>query len=112
MRIASIILPTHDNGGSPLNDFHHALKSCLIDTFGGFTAITSEGGWRDGETGKIFCEPVIHYNVAMDVSADNRDKLESIARFYGHATGQIAVMVIHADGDVSFVNPVFILESV
>lgn len=117
MRIATLTLPKADNDGVALNDFHHALKLCLIDQFGGFSAVAIEGGWRDDSTGKVYAEPSIRYEVAMDATAGNRANLESLARFYGHATRQISVMVVHADGIVAFVDPtsaasINVLESV
>ena len=105
MRIASLILPTHDNDGVELNDFHHALKLCLIDSFGGFSALAVSGGWRDDSTGQVYIEPSVRYDIAMEDSADNSAKLESIARFYGHATRQNSVMIVHASGVADFVSP-------
>ena len=72
--------------------------------FGGFTAVDSVGAWRDESTGKIYHEPGRQYLIAMEDSRVNRDKLESLAAFYGHMSGQITVMVTHADGAVSFVD--------
>lgn len=104
MRVATIILPNDDNNGNDISDVHAAMQTVLVDTFGGFTATASNGAWRDDKTGKIHVEPGQVYYVAMDDTAENRAKLESIALFYGHMANQIAMMVTHANGEVTFVD--------
>lgn len=106
MKLATLILPPVNNVGIDQTDTHAALQLVLIDTFGGFTVITGNGGWKDDNTGRVFVEAVAVYSIAMDDTAENARKLESIARFYGHVAGQICVMVTHASGVVAFVDSV------
>lgn len=112
MRLATLILPTVNNDGVDQTDTHAALQSVLCESFGGFTRTMGHGGWSG--PGKVYCDPVAVYGIAMDDSAECRAKLESIALFYGHMAGQICVMVTHAGGDVCFVQceQVLRLESV
>lgn len=102
MKLAQIILPTIGNDGSDLTDCHVALRSTLADSFGGYTATSGQGGWTD--SGKLYQDPVTVYAVAMDDTAENRAKLESVALFYGHMATQHCVMVTHASGEVAFVE--------
>jgi hypothetical protein len=104
MRVATFTLPVNANDGADLRDVHFALRSAAIATFGGFTAIATEGGWQDDATGKQYVEPGILYQFAMPDDAASREKLESFARFYGHMADQVCVMVAHADGAVAFVE--------
>ena len=103
MRIASMILPSKDNNGADLTDVHCALRAVLCDTFGGFTAIESQGGWKS-DAGLLYLESGVTYMVASNDSEESRAKLESIALFYGHMADQLCVMVTHANGAVKFVN--------
>jgi hypothetical protein len=103
MRIASMILPSKDNNGVDLTDVHCALRTVLCDTFGGFTAIESQGGWNS-DAGLLYLESGVTYMLSMDDSEESRAKLESIALFYGHMAAQLCVMVVHANGAVKFVD--------
>lgn len=105
MRTATLILPTVNNDGVDQTDTHQALQFVLCETFGGFTRTMGNGGWKS-DTGKLYLDPVAVYGIAMEDSAECRAKLESIALFYGHMAGQLAVMVTHAGGDVAFLDVV------
>lgn len=102
MKLATLILPTVNNAGEDQSDTHATLQSALCAEFGGFTRTMGEGGWN-GPVG-VYIDPVAVYSVAMDDSAANRGKLESIALFYGDLAGQLAVMVTHANGEVVFLD--------
>lgn len=93
MKQSSIVLPNQDNQGFPLLDVHSALKAQLCATFGGFTATRADGGWQDEKSGAIYCEPVTKYDIANTDAKP--DRLESIAVFYGHMAGQLAVYTVH-----------------
>ena len=103
MRIATFPLPTANNDGVDQTDTHCALQAVLCDTFGGFTRTIGDGGWRS-DTGKLYVDPVAIYSIATEDSAIDRARLESIALFYGHLAGQLAVMVTHANGEVVFID--------
>lgn len=112
MRNAYLVLPTSDNDGEQ-TDSHAALQLVLADSFGGFTVTYGKGAWRDDSTSRAVYDSVAVYAIAMSDISENETKLESIARFYGHMTGQTCVMVTHARGDVVFVDSsANILESV
>ena len=104
LRSAAFILPRNDNDGCDLADVHLALQSTLVDTFGGFTALESRGGWRDPSNGRLYVEPGLLYQIGMEDSAECRAQLESIALFYGHMAKQICIMVQHANGEIIFVD--------
>lgn len=101
MKLATLILPTVNNDGVDQTDTHCALQAVLCETFGGFTRTMGDGGWVS-DTGKLYLDPVAVYSIAM--CGSDREKLESIALFYGHMAGQLSVMVTHADGAVVFVD--------
>lgn len=102
MKYATLILPTVNNDGVDQTDTHCAMQSVLCDTFGGFTMTAGKGGWKHGAL--VYHDPVGIYSIAMEDSAIDRAKLESIALFYGHMADQISVMVIHANGAVAFLD--------
>jgi hypothetical protein len=104
MQIASIILPNHDNAGESTESFHRACQLTLIDTFGGFTSTQVSGGWRDELTGKVYIDQSTRYDLAMDDTAENRAKIVSLARFYGHAMKQECVFVVYPDQTVDFID--------
>lgn len=100
MILASFILPTHDNSGNDLSPIHSGLQSELVDSFGGFTAIDSLGGWRAPD-GKIMVEPGKRYNVAM--VPDSADSFRRVVLSYGKAAHQIA-MYAEIDGKPEFMD--------
>jgi predicted cupin superfamily sugar epimerase len=104
MRVAIFNLPLADNSGNALNDVHAALQADIVDAFGGFTLTHGQGGWRDDVTGKVFCEPVAIYQIAMDATPDNARRLRSLAIWHGRVADQLAVYLVHADGVAEFVN--------
>ena len=102
MRLATMILPTHDNDGGDLRHVHLALQGQLVDTFGGFTCVDSLGGWKDDATGKLHVEPGKVYSVAMGQGRSM--EWNNLARFYGYMAKQVCVLVSHYNGDVEFVD--------
>jgi hypothetical protein len=105
MRFASLTLPILDNNGNDLSDVHTCLQADIIDTFGGFTRTLANGGWRDDATGKIYCESVAVYAIAMNEdSLANDGKLTQLAKWHGAIAGQIAMCVQYASGDVKFIT--------
>lgn len=102
MRIASIVLPNADNDGASLADCHATLRALLVDSFDGYTAVASQGGWRDSSDGKLYEESGTLYTVAMDATDSNESKLLAIARMVGTMARQVCVMVTLPSGDVVF----------
>jgi predicted cupin superfamily sugar epimerase len=104
MRLAIFNLPLSDNSGNALNDVHAALQADIVDTFGGFTLTHGHGGWRDDATGKVFCEPVAVYSIAMNATPNNARRLRSLAIWHGRIADQLAVYLVHANGEAECVN--------
>ena len=102
MRIATLVLPTHDNRGESVADVHAALRADIAKSFGGFTTYTGSGAWRN-DSGVLVFDPVAVYLIAMDDTATNRDTLESLARFHGRAASQDCVFIVHVCGTVRIV---------
>lgn len=100
MREASIILPRLDNNGADLSAVHAALAGALIAEFGGYTAQTVFGGWKDEKTGAVYQEESTEYRVAADWNPAERESLEDTAALYGFKAGQLAVYVRHGSGAV------------
>lgn len=111
MREASIILPRLDNNGADLGAVHSALQGALIAEFGGFTAQTVFGGWKDEKTGAIYQEESLEYRIASDWTPADRVALDDLAALYCAKAGQLAVYVRHANGAVSFAAPAEPVES-
>ena len=111
MHLASIILPNADNSGVSLADVHAAMQATIVDVFGGFTSLAVSGAWR-ADDGTIYAEQGTKYEIAMDATPSNAKKLESIARFYGHMSQQIAMCVQFADGAIAFLDVMPAAESV
>lgn len=103
MRISTFTLPNADNNGATLNDVHASLQSTLIDTFGGFTATQTLGGWKSDD-GAVYIENGTSYAVAAPDDAATRDRFEFLATFYGKLAEQIAVIVVHGNGAVAFLD--------
>jgi hypothetical protein len=103
VRLATLILPTVNNDGVDQSDTHATLQHALCTAFGGYTRTVGEGGWL-APTGVVYSDPVAVYGIAMDDSPRNRSELESIAQYYGNLADQISVMVVHAAGDVAFLE--------
>lgn len=102
MRLATLILPTVNNDGVDQSDTHATLQHALCAAFGGYTRTMGEGGWKGPD--RLYIDPVAVYGIAMDDTANNRSELESIAQYYGNLADQISVMVVHAAGDVAFLE--------
>jgi len=96
MKEARLIVPRH-------HQWQTVVEKRLTEAFGGFTLIFAHGGWKD-KTGAFITEPVAVYDVAMDVTRDNRNKLMQIARETMVALNQEAVYVRLPSGDVLLVT--------
>ena len=105
MREARIILPLLDNNGASLAHVHSGLKRALCEAFGGYTALLSHGGWIDSESGKLYEEAGIAYDVAAQEGADTREKLYAIASHVARDAAQVCVYVRLPNGEVIFVDP-------
>lgn len=103
MREARIILPKADNAGNDMALAHADLARTLCQTFGGATANQTRGMWVSPE-GKLYDEPGIAYDVAMEDTADNDKALRSIAVRFGERCGQEAMYVRYASGEVEIVD--------
>lgn len=102
MKLATLILPTVNNDGVDQSDTHATLQHALCTAFGGYTRTVGHGGWKHGAL--VYNDPVAVYGIAMDDTPGNRAELESIAQYYGNLADQISVMVVHAAGDVAFLE--------
>ena len=103
MKMASLILPTHDNHGVGLQDVHCALQSDLCDTFGGFTLTQGCGGYRF-DSGEVKLESVVIYNIAMSDTPENASKLRTIAKHEASLAEQESVMITLPNGNVEFIR--------
>lgn len=103
MREARIILPKADNHGQPLDLAHADLARALCRNFGGATATATRGMWVSDD-GKLYDEPGIAYDVAMDDTPANREIMRALAVAYGRRCGQEAMYVRYASGDVAILD--------
>jgi hypothetical protein len=104
MREARIILPRNGNNGESLNHVHAGLRRALCEAFGGCTAILVKGAWLD-DSGKLYDEEGIAYDIACVVSPETSSKLRTIAEHVAREASQICVYLRHSGGDVEFVKP-------
>jgi len=103
MRIAQVILPKLDNDGQDLQAVHYGLRRSLAKAFGGYTALDSHGGWID-DSGKLYDEPGVTYQIACEPSDANRETLRQIAVSHGRAAAQLAVFVSYACGTAEIID--------
>lgn len=101
MREALMILPNLDNAGQSLAPIHRRLRLALANTFGGYTATPSEGGWVS-PSGELMEEPGTLYRVAVP---DGRDTVfETIAMRAARDAAQEAVYMRLPDGRVNIAS--------
>ena len=106
MLTESIIhLPVRDNDMVGLEAEHERMRSLMLQHFGGFTAHTCMGQWRDPETGKIYKEPVVRYVIAADWrDVVTRAKLRELAEIAAITMRQICIYV-SINGVADFIYP-------
>jgi hypothetical protein len=103
MREGLINLPKYDNAGKPLDTVTEGLLSALTDAFGGVTAIDAQGSWK--HDGKLYREPVTQLVVAYDPHSDRDNQtLRNLAVAAGTVTGQLAMYVRYASGEVEIIE--------
>lgn len=102
LKVATLNVPKQDNAGNTLNYVALNVRHKFVDAFGGFTEVDATGGWR-GIDGRLKCEPMRVFYVAMKDNEGNRDTLRDIAVGVAIDADQEAVYVVHAAGDVEFV---------
>jgi hypothetical protein len=103
LKIAFIILPLRDNQGITTRDAHAALRTAVLDNYGGYTQTLVTGVWRN-EDGVVFHDDSLKYEIAMDTGAGAGTKLVEIAAQACRDADQQCVMVQIASGRVSFVK--------
>jgi hypothetical protein len=62
-------------------EHHKNLQDKLIAAFGGFTAVTAKGAWKDPHTKIVHVEPVAQYIIAYEPNADQNLELLKIAEW-------------------------------
>lgn len=102
MRIAQINLPLYSNEHTPLTRTHEALKNDLLVMFKGFTMWEAQGAWID-ESGTMFAEPVMVYQVAYEPDHTIRETIRSIAKRIGRMSHQFAVFIV-LDGESEIIE--------
>lgn len=107
MRIASFILPLLDNDGASLATVHDTVKADLIQAFGGFTASMVQGGWRDEDTGVIYSDESVRYEVAADWAANARleRRFENLCARFCREARQLAVFAVLPYGEAVLLSP-------
>jgi len=103
LRLAQIILPKADNEGRDLGAVHYSLRRAIASEFGGFTALDSFGGWID-DSGKLYEESGVTYQIACEDSESSRLKLRDIAIIHGRAAAQLAVFVSYPNGAAEIID--------
>lgn len=108
MRLAQIILPWEAGEVA-----HQGLKNEIMDEWGGYTAVSAQGGWRDygaitrdgGTTPDVdHIELVMVYHVAMQEHEAERRKLCELASKYARIGRQKCVMAVSTAGRVHMVD--------
>jgi hypothetical protein len=98
MRQASIILPMARREATI------QLQGDLLDQFGGFTKSAVTGQWHDPADGKIYTDVSHRFDVAVEPTAVNLDKLRQIARRAGQAADQVCVYLATPSGEIEFIQ--------
>lgn len=103
LKIAFIILPLRDNQGRKTTAAHAALRTAVLDNYGGYTQTLVTGVWRN-EDGVVFHDDSLKYEIAMDTGAGAGKTLVAIAAQACRDADQQCVMIQIAAGRVSFVK--------
>lgn len=98
MKEARIVMPCATEV-SDWEDIHNWMAHDICEGFGGCTKHMGSGLWV-GPHGKTVAETVIVYDIAMEDTDANVDKLCRIADKYGRALGQHSTYVRYPDGRV------------
>lgn len=102
LKIAFIILPLRDNQGRKTTAAHEALRTAVLDNYGGYTQTLVTGVWRDEDV--VFKDDSLKYEIAMDTGAGAGKTLVAIAAQACRDADQLCVMIQIASGRVSFVK--------
>lgn len=105
MREATIILPVLDNAGASLEHVHASLAADLLEAFGGFTAATVYGAWKDADTGRVYQDESTEYRVSAEWVGRQEKRLINLAGQYARKAGQEAVYVRLPSGEVELYGP-------
>ena len=103
LKIAFIILPLRDNQGRKTTAAHAALRTAVLDNYGGYTQTLVTGVWRN-EDGVVFNDDSLKYEIAMGEVFYETLTLTEIAAQACRDADQQCVMVQLASGRVSFVK--------
>ena len=104
LKIAFIILPLRDNQGRKTTAAHDALRTAVLDNYGGYTQTLVTGVWRDEDGVVVFHDDSLKYEIAMDTGVGAGKTLVAIAAQACRDADQQCVMVQLASGRVSFVK--------
>lgn len=104
LRIATITLPLRDNLGVRITEAHAALRTSVLDAFGGYTQTLVTGAWRSTEDGTIYQDDSLKYEIAMNTGPGHGQELVRIAKEACVAARQQCVMIVLASGVVHFIN--------
>lgn len=103
MNKVEIIIPQNNNQGGSLESVIDGVKTNFCNVFGGYTAISAEGGWVSND-GHLFKEPVTVIFSAATKDKDSDAKiLVAIAQDVLAITDQLAVF-ISIDGQAQIIE--------
>jgi hypothetical protein len=103
MQISTITLPRTSNLGDQLSVAHAFIRSDLLKHFGGYSEVDVRGAWRDPESGIVYIDKSVRYEIAGAWSQTNRSRLMSLVHQLLAITDQECIMVGWPDG-VEFVD--------
>lgn len=102
LREARILCPLRNNSGETIPHVAAALCEHLALHFGGYTGTQAHGGFIH-PNGNFQAEPMAVFDVAIEDTAENADKLRTIAQFIAVDADQVSVYIRHANGVVELV---------
>lgn len=102
MRVATINIPKNLNNGMPCPEVLFDAVGALVKAFGGATVVDGFGYWNNGNV--VQQEPMNVISCAMDVTQENKTRLWAVAQSAAIAADQQSIYVVHADGEVEFVE--------
>lgn len=104
LKEAKFILPEYSPSGDLMEDVHAELEEILVREFKGYTATPSESVTYDDIEKALVHDDVIIYEIAMEDTKLQLDKLTSLAKKFARILQQSFVYFKYPSGEVYYLD--------